>query len=210
MSTVHCIVSGRWRQNGYVLRAKDGSALIIDPGGRGDDFKALVAEFGLQPRAIVNTHAHYDHLGAVVDLIEAYDIPFYLHAGDRALLRQANIYKALFGETVNIRVPATFSDLAAVDGKLTIGSIDIEIIETPGHTKGSICFRIDDLLFSGDTLLPAGPGRVDLPGGSAVDMKNSLARIAELPGHLMMYPGHGEATSLAQALTNAQNRTNIA
>lgn len=210
MSLVHRIVSGRWCENGYVVHSEDGCALIIDPGGHADDFKALVAKFALRPCAVINTHAHYDHLGAVAELVKTYHIPFYLHAGDRNLLRQANMYKVLFGETESIEVPATFEDLMRMGNKLALGSFAVDIIPTPGHTPGSTCFRIDDFLFSGDTLLPTGRGRVDLPGGSAVEMKNSLTRIAELPGHLTIFPGHGEPTPLAWMLKTAHDRTNIA
>jgi hydroxyacylglutathione hydrolase len=207
---VHCIVSGRWRQNGYLLEHEDGSALLIDPGGEADAFRRLIANAELAPCAILNTHAHYDHLGAVVDLIEAYAVPFYLNGADRALLRQANLYKSLFGETTNIRVPQTFSDLAPLGDRLTIGNFDVEIIATPGHTKGSTCFRVADSLFSGDTLLPNGSGRVDLPGGSPRDMDSSITRLSRLPGELAMYPGHGASVPLAQAVVRAHAKRNTA
>jgi glyoxylase-like metal-dependent hydrolase (beta-lactamase superfamily II) len=205
MTTVDCIVSGTWRQNGYVVRNEAGEALVIDPGGRPEAFKALIAAAKLTPLAILNTHAHYDHLGAVVDLIEEYAVPFYLHGADGALLRQANLYKALFGETLNIRIPGSFCDLRDVGGRLKIGGFDVEVRSTPGHTKGSTCFLLDDVMFSGDTLLPRGPGRIDLPGGSASDMQKSLAELSTLPGSSMMYPGHGKALPLEHAFAKALN-----
>jgi hydroxyacylglutathione hydrolase len=125
-------------------------------------------------------------------------------------LRQANLYKTLFGETTNIRMPNTFLDLVPLCSRLSIGGFNVEIIMTPGHTKGSTCFRVGDSLFSGDTLLPNGLGRVDLPGGSASDMQNSLVRLTRLPGELMMYPGHGAAVPLAHALRRAYKQSSTA
>jgi hydroxyacylglutathione hydrolase len=210
MMTIHRIVSGPWRQNGYVIDSGDGSALIVDPGGDEATFHARLSQSQLTPCAILNTHAHYDHLGAVCALMAAYNVPFYLHGGDSALLRQANLYRMLFAASEMIRVPTNFKDLALAGDRLQIGSFDIGLLPTPGHTKGSMCFLIADAMFSGDTLLPAGTGRIDLPGGSASEMENSLARIALLPGCLMMYPGHGDALSLAQAMAKAQYRSKIA
>jgi hydroxyacylglutathione hydrolase len=196
--TIHRIVSGRWRENGYVVESANSSALIIDPGMNTGSFKSLIEQRACRPCAILNTHAHYDHIGSVSALMEAYEIPFYLHKGDAALLRQANIYRALFEETETLRIPSKFLDLSEINGWLEIGGFDIEILVMPGHTTGSTCFRIGDLLFTGDTLLGKGPGRTDLPGGSATDMRASQARLATLPGHLIVHPGHGEIMPMSQ------------
>jgi hydroxyacylglutathione hydrolase len=210
MMKIHRIVTGPWRQNGYVIDNGDGCALIVDPGGEEAAFRARINESQLTPCAILNTHAHYDHLGAVCALMAAYNVPFYLHRGDSALLRQANLYRMLFGASEMIRVPPNFNDLALAGDRLELGSFDIELLPTPGHTKGSMCFLIADAIFSGDTLLPVGTGRTDLPGGSASEMENSLARIALLRGNLMMHPGHGKALPLAHAMAKARERSNIA
>jgi hydroxyacylglutathione hydrolase len=197
-STVHRIVSGQFRENGYVLEGVDSNALIIDPGTDANAFKSLIAQQGCKPRAILNTHAHFDHIGSVSALMERYDIPFYLHKNDATLLRQANIYRSLFKETEMLQIPPTFSDLSVENGSLSIAGFDIKILETPGHTKGSTCFRIGDLLFTGDTLFGKGPGRINLPGGSATDMDASQAFLATLPGNLIVHPGHGEIVPMSQ------------
>lgn len=210
MMAIHRVVSGPWRQNGYVIDNDDGCALIIDPGGQEAAFRAKIRQCELMPCAILNTHAHYDHLGAVCALMTSYKVPFFLHGGDSALLRQANLYRALFGATETIHVPSGFDDLSLAGKRLQVGSFDIGLLPTPGHTKGGMCFIIADAIFTGDTLLAAGTGRVDLPGGSASDMENSLARIALLPGRLMMYPGHGDAVPLERAVAKALDRSKIA
>ncbi len=189
---VHRIVSGRWHENGYVIEGGDSKALIIDPGTNTIAFRQLIEERGLKPCAILNTHAHYDHIGSVSALLEGYHIPFYLHKGDAVLLRQANLYRTLFGETESLLIPPTFLDLSEENGFLEIGGFVIAILETPGHTKGSTCLRVADLLFTGDTLFGKGPGRTDLPGGSAIDMEASQALLAALPGNLLVHPGHGK------------------
>jgi hydroxyacylglutathione hydrolase len=193
---VHRIVSGTWRENGYVIECGDAGAVIVDPGNNTAGFLALIAEHALRPAAIVNTHAHFDHIGSVVALVESFGIPFYLHKADAALLRQANLYRALFEEVQPIRVPAAFSDVSEMNGVLEILDLRIELLMTPGHTNGSTCLRIGDLLFTGDTLLKNGPGRIDLPGGSAEHMRASQALLATLPAELLVHPGHGEIESL--------------
>ena len=191
-TTVHRIVSGKWRENGYVLEHANSNAVIIDPGTDTNGFRFLIEERACRPYAILNTHAHYDHIGSVLALVEAYGIPFYMHKADAALLRQANMYRALFKEAEALRIPPTFSDLSEANGLLEIGGFHIEILLTPGHTKGSTCFRVGSLLFTGDTLFGNGPGRTDLPGGSATDMDASQLRLADLSGDLIVHPGHGE------------------
>ncbi|MDB5582197.1 MAG: beta-lactamase domain protein [Bradyrhizobium sp.] len=196
-ATVHRIVSGKWRENGYVIEGEDSRAVIIDPGLDTAAFTTHIAQRALTPCAIINTHAHYDHIGSVAPLMEAHGIPFHLHRGDAALLRQANLYRAMFAESETLRIPAEFSDLSEVS-RLQLAGLDIEVLATPGHTKGSVCFRVSDHLFSGDTLLPNGTGRVDLPGGSATDMAATQSLLTTLPDDLLVHPGHGSIVPLRQ------------
>lgn len=193
--TIHRIVSGTWRQNGYVVE-ESGSLIAIDPGLDLRAFTELIDRSGSRILAIVNTHAHFDHIGSVAALVEAYAIPFYLHRGDAALLRQANLYRALFGEPEPVRVPTAFVDMAA--GVLRVGPFDIEVIETPGHTKGGVCLRLGEALFTGDTLFGKGAGRTDLPGGSREEMEASQELLRRLPADLTVYPGHGKSLGMGE------------
>jgi hydroxyacylglutathione hydrolase len=121
-----------------------------------------------------------------------YSIPFYLHGDDSKLLRQANIYKYLFESKDMITIPTVNHDLREVGTKLVVSGMEIGIIHTPGHTKGSVCLEIGSALFSGDTLLPSGPGRTDLPGADKGLMRESIDALRQLDGSTIIYPGHGK------------------
>ena len=197
---VEQLPNGRWRQNCYLLH--DGKELlVIDPGSEADRIILAIDATGATPTAIVNTHAHFDHIGGVAELKHRYGVPLYLHRGDRRLLRSANLYRKLFDGDGPVKVPKVEHWLEG--GPLAIGSLRAEIVETPGHTQGSVCVRVGQELFVGDTLLDGAIGRVDLPGGDAVALTRSLAKIADLDASLRVHPGHGPTTTLeAQLATN--------
>ncbi|MEE1610166.1 MBL fold metallo-hydrolase [Microvirga sp. CF3016] len=205
ISNIHRITTGAWRQNGYIVESISRHALVIDPGAEAERFLDVIGTRKLVPLAILNTHAHYDHIGAVCRLMEHFaDLPFYLHGADRSLLRQANLYRSLFGEGQSISLPSSFTDLAdIIETGLVVKEFQVECIATPGHTKGSVCFRLGDHLFTGDTLLPNGAGRTDLPGGSVAQIQESIQLLANLPDHLTMYPGHGAVGPLREAQARA-------
>lgn len=197
---VHRIVSGSWRQNGYVIENPSADALFIDPGGNVEEFKSLVEQRRLSPLAVINTHAHYDHVGAVAELTKLYELPFFLHRGDWTLLRQANLYKFLFDGKDAVQIPVITTDLEGIGSSFRIGDFDIGCLATPGHTKGSVCFQLEDTLFSGDTLFLSGLGRVDLPGGSETEMQATRIALEGLSHDLVVYPGHGKSFRLGDAV----------
>jgi len=195
---VTTFVNGKWRQNCYVVANAQRQALIVDPGSDPEAISELVTKLGVQPVAVLNTHAHYDHIGAVSGLLQKYGIPFFLHGQDEKLLKQANLYKILFESKTSVLIPPFGKDFAKEAEDLTVAGFSVRVIHTPGHTAGSVCLLIGNDLFSGDTLMPSGPGRTDLPGGDKAKLRDSLNRLRELPEDHLVYPGHGKPFTLQE------------
>ena len=161
---------------------------VIDPGGDADRVAAAVQDSGCAPCAILLTHGHYDHTGAVAELAEKWpDVPVYLNhrdqCGDDAYLRQ------LFPP-----VPCA-KDYGEGD-TIQVGGLTLKVLATPGHSEGSVTLRCGDLLFCGDTLFAGSCGRTDFPGGSVKKIMASLKRLGSLEGDLTVYPGHMEPSTL--------------
>jgi hydroxyacylglutathione hydrolase len=190
--TVNTIVNGKWSQNCYLLIHSDSSALLIDPGSDAVAISNRILELGVNLIAILNTHAHYDHVGAVAKLQAKFKVPFYLNKLDEKLLRQSNLYRIIFEGTEYIQIPKIDVFLGSHDTELVIGSFKVSAIFTPGHTEGGTSFIIGNNLFSGDTLLYSHPGRVDLPGGDDQKLNKSYSVLKGLNPNLLVYPGHGK------------------
>ena len=163
---------------------------VIDPGGDADRVAAAVQDSGCAPCAILLTHGHYDHTGAVAELAEKWpNVPVYLNhrdqCGDDAYLRQ------LFPP-----VPCA-KDYGEGD-TIQVGSLTLKVLATPGHSEGSVTLRCGDALFCGDTLFAGSCGRTDFPGGSVKKMMASLKRLGELEGDFTVYPGHMESSTLSR------------
>ena len=178
---------GELGTNCYLLEDEaTNSAAIVDPGGEGDRVLAQVQADGMEVKLILLTHAHFDHTGGVAALHKALpDVPVYLHPADAALLG-TNVFPAIGVPTV----PYDEGDT------LKLGSLTISVLHTPGHTPGGVCLKVEDALFTGDTLFQGSMGRTDLTGGSYEEIMASLKRLGELPGDYQVLPGHMDATTL--------------
>ena len=169
---------------------------IVDPGDDELKISANVSHIEMKPVAILLTHGHFDHIGAVEKLKKRYDIPVYAsEVEDRLLLDNRANLSSMFGEPTMI-----CADKFLRDGEnVNIAGFDIKFILTPGHTLGSGCYYIADenVLFSGDTLFHASRGRTDFPGGSEAAIINSIKeKLLKLPGNTDVYPGHMDTTKI--------------
>lgn len=189
-------VTGKWRENCYVLSAGQ-DAVVVDPGGKADAVIRHAVAKRLKVRAIVNTHAHYDHVGAVAKLKRRFKAPFHLHSSDRKLLNHANLYRKIFDGACAVDIPSVDVPLDKVK-RLSCGKLSLRVIPTPGHTPGSVCLLVEGKLFSGDLLFRGKVGRTDLPGGDRLKLKASLKKVGRLPKATVVYPGHGGATTIRE------------
>ena len=194
------IATGIWKENCYIISKDNDETLIIDPGNDKNILSKYIDDNSLNVIAILNTHAHYDHIGAVKYLKEKYKIPFFLHSFDKKILSTANLYIKIFESTNFIEIPSVdyFYDYKEI--KEIINEFKIEIVYTPGHTQGSVCLLIEDCLFTGDTLFNGKIGRTDLPGGNEKSLKESLKKISKMPPNLNIYPGHGSESTIEYEL----------
>jgi glyoxylase-like metal-dependent hydrolase (beta-lactamase superfamily II) len=170
-------------------------ALIVDPGQDADLIVSFLSDRGLAPQAILFTHGHFDHIGGLPGLLAKYpDLPVYAHPSDGPM----------FGHPMNqmppeypcVAKPANLRDIR--EAPAAFSGFAFQVLETPGHTPGSVCLKFGDLLLSGDTLFAGSCGRTDFPGGSMAAMRRSLAALATLPPETDVIPGHGPTTTIGR------------
>lgn len=193
------IITGKWSSNCYIVSDESSTAVIIDPGESFSTIMSYVTEAKLCVKAILLTHGHFDHIGAASQLKTAVHAPLFVHRNDAKMLKYVNLYRHAFGGESSIEIPIPDGYLSSEE-LFSAGSLRAEVIETPGHTPGSICLRVDDYIFTGDTLMRGKIGRTDLPGGNNSSLKNSLRLLSMLPLDTAIYPGHGAPTVLAEEL----------
>lgn len=190
---IKTVTVGILQTNCYIL-IKNGKAVIIDPGAKAERILAALGDHELI--AILLTHAHFDHIGAINELLSVKSVPVYLHEDDVPLMADP---------TLNYSFPKRFvveQPTNPYPAVLTLGEFKFEILETPGHTDGSVCLIIDDLMFSGDTLFMQSVGRTDLKTGNATKMKQSLKALKALDRDYTVYPGHDDPTTLNEEKTH--------
>jgi hydroxyacylglutathione hydrolase len=187
---------GTMQTNCYVLKKEDKSCLIIDPGSEGEKLIQYLQSEDLKPVAVVLTHAHYDHIGAIDTIREEYHIPVYLHENEKDWLSSPALNLG------NVTVKEA-DELITGEQELTIGSFTFQIYETPGHSPGSISlyFKDDNIVCSGDVLFKGSIGRSDLPNCNPEHLMKSIHdKLLPLPENTTVLCGHGSVTTIGNEL----------
>jgi glyoxylase-like metal-dependent hydrolase (beta-lactamase superfamily II) len=203
--------AGAWGTNcSLVAPAAGEECVIVDPGHRAaDGVREAVAKHRLKPVAVVLTHGHIDHVASVVPVCGAHGVPAWIHPADRYMMSDpekalgASVGAPLMGE-LTVGEPDDLRELA--DGtQLRLAGLDLTVAHAPGHTKGSVTFRLPEaadvpsVFFSGDLLFAGSIGRTDLPGGSHDEILESLARVClPLDDSTVVLSGHGPQTTIGQ------------
>lgn len=183
---IYTLILGELPTNCYLVSDEEGSAAVIDPAAAPERILQTARENGLNIRAILLTHGHFDHVGAVKALAQAVGCPVWMHENELTLPEYLT------------DGPLYYTDSYGEGDTVTVGKLTFTLLHTPGHTPGSVCLRCENSLFTGDTLFAGSCGRTDLSGGSGVQICRSLRRLAAISDDLAVYPGHGEATTLAR------------
>lgn len=195
---IETIVVGMMETNCYIVGDEvTKKAFIIDPGGDYKKIKKLIDVNGLQPQAVINTHGHGDHIGAD----SKFNLPIWIHSSDAEFLQDPS--KNLSGALGFLLKTEPASRLLKEGDVLTIGSVKLEVIHTPGHTPGSICLKTDGAVFAGDTLFYEAIGRTDFVYGSEKDILRAIKeKLFILDDDLIIYPGHGRSSTIGHEKKN--------
>ncbi|MCM3788421.1 MBL fold metallo-hydrolase [Domibacillus sp. 8LH] len=188
---------GPLQTNCYIL-SHESKCIVFDPGSEGDQLVSWLKENKLDPLAVLLTHAHFDHIGAVRPLKEAFNMPVYLHEKEAEWLENADLNgSSRFGMGSITAPPADV--LIRNEEDLTIDLFTFKLLHTPGHSPGSVSYYFEEggALFAGDTLFMGSIGRTDLAGGDHQTLLTSIhEKIMSLPEETIVLPGHGPATSV--------------
>ncbi|KGG81508.1 beta-lactamase [Caloranaerobacter azorensis H53214] len=194
---------GVYSANCYIIGCeKTGEAAVVDPGGDVDVILEKIEEFGLKVKYIILTHGHGDHIGGIIELKEKTNAKVLIHADDEYMLKDSDLNLSSKMSIKNIEINP---DDVLKDGDIIeIGKYKAYIIHTPGHTKGSICIKLENNILTGDTLFAGSIGRTDLPGGSHDSIIKSIKeRLLIYDDDVKIFPGHGPATTIGiEKITN--------
>ncbi len=200
MLRVKTFTFNAFQENTYLIINDSGSCWIVDP-GMYDSFETkellgYIAKEGLNPVAVVNTHAHLDHIFGVEACKDAYKIPFHVHQAELPVLKNAKISAQLYGFQLSEEPKA---DHWITPGFMDFEGEEVEIRLTPGHSPGSVVFyyKSGGWCVAGDVLFQGSIGRTDLPGGNHETLMNSISsQMLTLPDDTIIYPGHGPSTTI--------------
>lgn len=189
MLNINIVPAGIYEANCYILvEDETKECAIIDAGGDAGKIEAAIESMNGNPKYLLLTHGHFDHVGGVEEICNTYNIPFYISKVDEEYMAKDN---SVFGT-----LPKASGYLKEGD-VLKLGAYEIKVIETPGHTKGGLCFAVDNKVFTGDTLFQGSVGRTDFIGGSMEEIIMSIkTKLLPLGDDVKVYPGHGPSSSI--------------
>ncbi|MDR4504426.1 MAG: MBL fold metallo-hydrolase [Candidatus Scalindua sp.] len=199
---IKTVVVGPLEVNCYIIGCEESmEAAIIDPGGDADEIIKTIQSEGLKPEFIINTHAHFDHVGAVRAIQEHFKIDFLLHKDDLFLIENLDQQVMQFGFD-RVAKPDVNKFIKNGDN-ISLGKMTIKAIHTPGHTPGGVCYYVDNNVFVGDTLFAGSIGRTDFPGSSYEQLIQSIKEnLFPLGDSVVVYTGHGPSTSIGNEKTH--------
>ena len=203
---IETIVVGQLQTNCYlVIDKKSSDCLIIDPGADAENIQNRITDLKVNPKMIIATHGHFDHVLAVVDLQISFSIPFLINEKDIFLLKRMPETAEHFLK-MKINTPVPIPDKKITESQsISVGSLQFEILFSPGHTPGgiSLYFKSEKLLFSGDTwFADGGIGRTDFSYSSLGDLHTSLKQLAALPDETGLFSGHGRGSNIGRERRN--------
>jgi len=185
------VVGGPIDVNTYVVCTQE-ACVLIDPGAEVE--KVATAVGNRRVSAVLLTHAHFDHMLYAQYWLDQ-GAKLYVHLLDVPALREASLN---LSGMIRTTLALDAEPIAVAEGdSIEEAGLSFTVLHTPGHTPGSVCYRCGDALYSGDTMFYQSYGRVDFPGGSMRQMRDSLQRLTALDGEIRVYPGHGNATKIA-------------
>jgi glyoxylase-like metal-dependent hydrolase (beta-lactamase superfamily II) len=201
----HTLTFGPFQENTYIITNQQKQCWIIDPGmytpQETEQFISYISSRHLIPQAIINTHAHIDHIFGVQPLINKYNIPFAIHPKDQVLLDNAMLSASMFGLSLSSTPKPGF--YLKENENLPLADDSLQIRFTPGHSPGSVIFYYPQAgwLIGGDVLFAGSIGRTDLPGGNFQTLIHSIrTQLFTLPPETIVYPGHGPATTIGEEM----------
>lgn len=194
------VVVGRLGTNCYILKQGESrAAVVIDPGDDAILIKSVMHDMDVYPALILLTHGHFDHILAV-DRLRTEKTKVAIHKADAYMLLERDLIAGILKEN-----PWPFKSADVVFGDkdrfMNLCGHSFEVIHTPGHTEGSVCYLFDDMLFTGDTLFRGGVGRTDFQGGNGDKLQESLRLLYSMPGDYGVYPGHERESTLSDERT---------
>ncbi len=190
------VVTGMLGENCHLVY-KNGECIVVDPGDEPEKIISAINDLNLTPVAIFLTHTHFDHVGACSELSERLNLPVYVSEKDykRSNAEKESVYH------MKGKIKSELVNFVSDGQEIVLGEMKFKVMETPGHSEGSVCYFCDDLMIAGDLLFREGIGRTDLDGGSTEKMKDTfINKILNLDESLTVLTGHGEITTIGYEL----------